>query len=375
MVLKDKTWRAVASLVGTTIGAGMFAIPYVTYKAGLLVGVFYILFLGAINIFINLMYGEIILRTKGDHQTVGYLKKYLGEKIAPIALFGTLFSLYGASLAYLIKLGEFFYLILGFGTPAFYTFLISVLGTVSVWFGIKLVSEIELSIAGALILMSLVIPFLGRGYFSLSEVPLWNFKNFLLPYGVVFGAFGALSIVPEMEEILREEPEKLRKAILIGSLIPIFVYLIFAIGIVGITKGLTSDDAISGLQEFLSWKVVVLGSVLGILAMGSSYLAISYALRELWFRDHSFSKPKAVLLATLPPLFLFAIGLREFVKVLDIMGAVAGGIIGILLVWSFKRAKILGEKEPAFSLSLPQPFLWFLILLFGLGMLFPFLSF
>ena len=58
--------RATAVLVGTTIGAGMFGIPYVVSKIGFLPGLAYILVLGALTLFLNLIYGEVILRTPGD---------------------------------------------------------------------------------------------------------------------------------------------------------------------------------------------------------------------------------------------------------------------------------------------------------------------
>jgi tyrosine-specific transport protein len=74
-----KQWfMASAMLIGTTIGAGFLAIPYVVSKSGFFVGLFYLVFLGLIILYLNLAVGEIGLRTQGQHQLTGYAQRYLG---------------------------------------------------------------------------------------------------------------------------------------------------------------------------------------------------------------------------------------------------------------------------------------------------------
>ena len=77
--MKNKVFRAISALVGTVIGAGIFGIPYVVAKIGFLPGIFYLLTLGTLVLFLNLLYGEVILRTPGDHQLTGYAEIYLGK--------------------------------------------------------------------------------------------------------------------------------------------------------------------------------------------------------------------------------------------------------------------------------------------------------
>ena len=67
---------ALASLVGTIIGAGVFAIPYVMSKSGALTCFFYFLILGSVVLLLHLFLGEVVLRTKGRHRLVGYAEKY-----------------------------------------------------------------------------------------------------------------------------------------------------------------------------------------------------------------------------------------------------------------------------------------------------------
>lgn len=368
------TWRAIATLVGTTIGAGMFGIPFVVSKIGFLPGMIYLLILGLLNLLLNLVYGEIILRTPGDHQLTGYGKIYLGEKGMILATLGLFVSLYGALLAYLIKIGEFLMLITEQGNPIFFSFLFFVLATTAIFFGLKAVSFLQ----GFLFLFRLALIFLIV-IFGLEKINLINFSgvdfSFLfLPYGVLLFAFAGAAVIPEMEEILRKEPKELKKAIVIGSLIPLFVYILFAFAIVGITGSLTSDDAISGLVMFLPAWIVLLGAILGILSMVSPYLILGYVLREVWYRDFKFPKLAAFLLACFPSLILFLLGAKSFIGVLGITGAVAGGLTGLLIVAIFKKAKNTGKRKPIYCLNLPKMLIWLLYAIFFLGMLSPFLG-
>jgi len=63
---------AAFTLTGTIIGAGILGLPYVFAKAGFVIGLFWLIFLGLTLIFVKLCLGEIILRTKQTHQLPGY---------------------------------------------------------------------------------------------------------------------------------------------------------------------------------------------------------------------------------------------------------------------------------------------------------------
>ena len=72
--------EAVATLIGTMVGAGVLGIPYVFARAGFVTGLIDLIILGTAIVFIYLYLGEVVLRTKGNHQLTGYAEKYLGKK-------------------------------------------------------------------------------------------------------------------------------------------------------------------------------------------------------------------------------------------------------------------------------------------------------
>lgn len=398
-----KTLRAIAILVGTTIGAGIFGIPYVVARIGFLPGLVYLLALGGVVLLLNLIYGEVILRTPGDHQLTGYGQIYLGKGGQSLASLGLFVSLYGALLAYLIKIGEFLALILGFPYPIVLSLIFFFFASAAIYFGLRAISQIEIVLIAFIIFFIILIALIGVNQISLSNLKTINInlQTIGLPYGVILFALTGAASVPEMEEVLRRQPHKLKKAIIIGTLIPLLTYFIFTSAIVGISGKTTSDDAISGLVSHLPQWVVKVGALLGTLTMGTSFLTLGYVLREVWFRDYKLPKTAALSLACLPPLALFLLGAKNFISVLGITGALTGGLTGILIILLHQKAsrpagrhnqqanlgrqdrlpvfgpddggqtKKISQREPAYHLKIPTAIYWLLGIIFFLGMLSP----
>jgi len=370
----SKTFRATAILVGTTIGAGIFGIPYVISKVGFLPGIFYILTLGLLTLLLNLVYGEIILRTPGDHQLTGYGKIYLRKTGRILAVLSLFLTIYGALLAYLIKVGEFLSLFLGFGNPYLLSILFFIFVTIAIVFGLRTISFLEGLIVFLLVGLVFLLTIFGFGKIDFSNFSGANLSFLFLPYGVILFALSGSSVIPEMEEILREKPQNLRKSIIVGTLIPIFVYILFASVVFGISGSLTSNDAISGLRFFLPSWIVMFGALLGIFSMGSSYLSLGYVLREVWYRDFKLSKAASLAFACIPSFVLFLLGAKNFIGIIGISGAVFGGLNGILIVSIYEKAIKKGRKKPAYSLNIPKILIIILFLIFCLGMISPFLK-
>lgn len=326
-ILSINFFRAISVLVGTTIGAGIFAIPYVAYKAGFLMTLFWLIFLTLVTLLLNFSYGKVVIKTSGDHQLTGYGKIYFGNIGKWLGFAAILVGQYGALLAYIIGVGKFLGLI--FATPE-NSFLFSLVffaaGATVVYFGLRFVSELEGVIVLLMIALLFLLAILGYQKTSPSyfEFGAWNLEFFFLPFGVIFAALSGYAVIPEMEEILRKERQNLPKAIIIGTLIPAFVYLIFMTVVVGISGPKTSEEAIAGLIPFFSPLIIKLGAFFGILAMGSSFLTLAFVLRETFFRDFKLPKRISWALATFPPLILFLLGGRSFVGVLSTSGALMG---------------------------------------------------
>jgi amino acid transporter len=178
-----------------------------------------------------------------------------------------------------------------------------------------------------------------------------NVKRFFIPYGVVLFAFLGEVALPEMLEEVNNEKKLLKKAIIIGSLIPMFVYIIFSLLIVGVSGISTTENAFTGLINFVNPIAVKIGLLMGLTTILTSFLALGLALKEMYCYDFKLNKNLAWFLALFIPLLLFLSGVKNFIEILSVTGAVTGGIVGILIVLMHRKALNLGNRKPEFSIK------------------------
>ena len=81
MLNKSKNYyQAIAVLIGQIVGVGIFGMPFLFAKAGLLSLLFFIVFIGLVQYFIHLVYANLVLATPTYHQLPGYTEMYLGRR-------------------------------------------------------------------------------------------------------------------------------------------------------------------------------------------------------------------------------------------------------------------------------------------------------
>ena len=358
-------------LIGTIVGVGIFGIPFSFAKAGFLTGFLFLVFVGLTSLMINLIFGEVILRTKEMHQFTGYAKIYLGQGAKRIATFAWFAGIYGALLAYIIISGNFIFNIFVsqfYASPFLYSALFFIFASLAVLAGLRAVAWFEFFMVVFFTVIVFLIFIFGIPKIDLSNLATLARKEFwFLPYGVLLFAYAGFSAVPLQRELLKNRPGILKSSILWGSLIPAVLYLIFTLSVVGISGETTSPDVVSGLAESLNYRIILLVSLFGLLAITTSFMALASALIETFRLDYGFKKLKAWALAVFVPFVLFWFGVRNFIEVISLAGSVAIGIEGIIMVFMYKAAKKAGSREPEYSLDLPAWILNGIIFLFALG--------
>jgi len=361
MMEKTKKFLAgLAVLIGSAIGAGVLGIPYVASKAGFLVGVGYILLIGSIIFVVNLYLGEIILRTKGKHQLGGYAAKYLGKKGRFFMNFAIAFLVYAAIVAYTFGIAESFSFLF-FGDSS-YSILIGVVFAMFMstllWRGLKALKRFEKWGVGIVLVLLGLIIILFAGKISFDNLVGFNSNYLFLPFGVVLFSLLSVTAIPEVNLVLKKDKKLMKKILILGSLIPIIFYILFAFVVVGFKGGSTPEIATLTLGPVFV--------VLGILAMFTSYLALGNALLDNFIYDYKYSKKKSWFLTAIIPIFLFLIikmfSFFSFTKILSIGGVVSGGIIAVLVLLMIGKAKKKGDRKPEYKI----PVNWFVIGLLSL---------
>lgn len=356
--------KALAVFVGTIIGVGIFGLPYVASKAGFFVIVLYFLFITGIAITIHLIYGKICSETKGIHRLPGYVEQYLGNGWKKIAILLTGFAITGASLAYLIVGGEFLKFLFApyFGGSALiYTLLFFCLGAYLIFRGIKSISQIEISFLFVFFVILFIFFLKALPYFNMEYLTMMDWKFFAFPYGVILFSLCGSAIVPELKEILGNDKKKLKKVIISGILIAAVCYLFFVFIILGTCGQNTSKEAMSGFSLSLGNSIIGLGFIFGIIACFTSFLTLGLTLKKSLWYDFGLSKNFSWFIACFLPLLLFLIGMREFIDVIGITGALAIGGEGIIIVFLYRA--FLKKK---FSQKM-SPLLYFLPIFFVIG--------
>ena len=350
---KLKTSLAIFTLSGTIIGVGLFSLPYITSKVGFWVMLGYFLGLGALVILIHYLFAIVAIKTPDFLRLPGFAKIYLGNGGEKVAFVSTILGLLGAILAYIIIGGRFLESLLSpvfGGNNLIYTILYFMVGAFLIFFGIKAIAKVEFWGLILFFLILILIFFRGLPQIQIGNLfPLPDFSKFFLPYGpILFSLWGA-ALIPEVEEMLGEKKNLLKKIIPISILIPIFVYLFFIILVTGITGAQTTPEAIAGLKNFLGNGIVILGLFFGVLTTFTSFIALGLTLKKVFWYDLKINKNLAWLITCFAPFILFLIGIKHFIPVISFVGGVMLGIDGVLILLMYHK---LTRKKFIFPLIL-----------------------
>jgi len=348
--------KALSIFLGTVVGAGIFGLPYVASKAGFFIVFLYFLILGAIAFFIHLIYGKVALGTAGLHRLPGYVEKYLGIFWKKISFLVIALGLFGAILAYLIIGGQFLKIFISpyFGGKLIvYTLLFFTLGALLIFWGLKSISQVELSLLIVLFIILLLFFFKALPHIDLNNFKNMNLGSLFLPYGVILFSLWGTSVVPEIKEMLEGDRRKIKKVLLSGIIISSIFYLFFAFIVFGVSGASTSKDAISGFANILGNGIVILGFIFGVITCFTSFITLGLTLKKVLWYDFGLSRNLSWFIACFFPLFLFLLGLREFIDVICWTGALALGIEGIIIVFlykSFLKKKFSQKMKPVYYL-------------------------
>lgn len=356
---------------GTIIGVGLFTLPYVTLKSGIITMLLYFALAGFLVIFIHLLFGEVILRTKGVHRLPGYVHMYLGKNSKRTVLFSTLVGFYGSLLAYIIIGGEFLWGLLNptlGGEKIIYILIFFITGILLIWHGTKSIAKVEFWSLGLFFVVILFLGIKGSPQIHLDNFTLFKFREIFLPYGVIMFSLWGLSIVPEVRDLLEGSEKKLKAIISGGIILPALIYIVFVFIVLGISGTATTPDSLLGLKSFLPSNILALALFFGVVTTFTSFLTLGLTLKKIFYYDYKKSMPISLLLACGVPFLLFILGFNKFLEIIGLVGAVGLGIDGTLVLLMHRRAKKMGtRKNPELNITIPSFVYYVLSGLFILG--------
>ncbi|MGC7893907.1 aromatic amino acid transport family protein [Vibrio anguillarum] len=346
---QSKIFGSTLIIAGTTIGAGMLALPLASAGIGFGTSLLIMIALWALMAFTALLMVEIHQYADKDATLHTLAKQILGQKGKWVASFAMLFLFYSLCAAYIAGGGaQFTHRLTEFAgieiSNPLGTLLFTLLVALVVTIGTSTVDKVNrLLFAGKMVAMIIVLSFLAPNVSQsyLLSMPLEQ-GLIVAAIPVIFTSFGFHGSIPAIVNYLDGDTPSLRKAILIGSAIPLIIYIFWQIVTLGVVSQpqLVENSGLSALIVTLGQTVHQsnLSSIIGVfadLALLTSFLGVSLGLFE--FMGDTIKKKNiplhrmaASVITYLPPLVFALFYPKGFIMALG-YAAIALTILAIFL--------------------------------------------
>ncbi|WP_076588622.1 aromatic amino acid transporter [Vibrio ostreicida] len=360
----SKVFGSTLIIAGTTIGAGMLALPLASAGIGFSTSLLIMVALWALMAYTALLMIEIHQHAGQDATLHTLAKQFLGTKGKWVASLSMMFLFYALCAAYIAAGGsQFAQRIAGLSglqvSDTTSTLLFTVLVASVVTIGTATVDKVNRILFVVKILaMALVLTFLAPNVTEsyLLSMPLEQ-GLIVAAIPVIFTSFGFHGSIPAIVNYLDGHTPSLRKAILIGSAIPLVVYIFWQIVTLGVVNQSTLLDnpKLSGLITTLATTVDTshLGQTIGLfadLALLTSFLGVSLGLFEflgdtLKKQGKGHSRLAVAMITFIPPMGFALFYPQGFIMALG-YAAIALVILAIFLpILMVKKAR--AQSQPA----------------------------
>ncbi|HAS6348534.1 TPA: amino acid permease [Vibrio vulnificus] len=291
---RSKIFGSTLIIAGTTIGAGMLALPLASAGIGFSTSVMIMVGFWALMSYTALLMVELHQEADSNATLHTLAKQILGEKGKWIASFAMLFLFYALCAAYIAGGGAQFServaqslnieLNAPLGTIVF-TLIVAAVVTV----GTAMVDKVNrvlfgLKIAAMTAVLFFLAPNVTESY--LLSMPMQQ-GLIVAALPVIFTSFGFHGSIPAIVNYLDGDTNALRKAIVVGSSIPLVIYIFWQLVTLGVIhqQTLVENAGLSALIGQLAAKVQQshLSQLVGVfadLALLTSFLGVSLGLFE-----------------------------------------------------------------------------------------------
>ncbi|MBT3539203.1 hypothetical protein HOF40_04150 [Candidatus Parcubacteria bacterium] len=358
-------FQTIALIVSGTVGAGILGIPYAVSKVGVGVGMIYIVCVGSLMIGLNLMVGEIVVRTREKLHLVGLARKYLGwfgEVLMTIFVYLTLL---GVLVVFTIGEGEVLAELFG-GSNFMWSIVFFVIANFLIIVGFNTVKTVEFFLSLGILVIIIIMAFYSAPHIDFNNATYHNLAYLFFPYGVILFAYSSSAVVVEAHSVLKDRDLSYKKAIIIAGFIVMAIYALFAIVAVGVTGPETTEVATVGLGRVVGKSMLFFGNIFAIIAMGTTFLIMGTALKDSLTWDYKLPKYVSLSIVIFVPFIVFLFGVRHFIQAVDIVGGVFMSIAMLLQVLIYWRAKQLGHLKKS-RYKLHHTFLLIALLMLALS--------
>ncbi len=361
LIMKNRTFGSALIVAGTTIGAGMLAMPLTSAEMGFGYTLILLFALWALLSYSALLFVEAYQKAERKDAGIATLAEQhfgmIGRVLATLSLvifmyaILTVYSLGGGNLLapFLTFMGD------NAETGAILLFVLVL--AISVTVGTSAVDAFT-----RFLFIIKIIAFCFVLFMMLPKVTLENLGAMPLHYlliisasPVFFTSFGFHVVIPSINSYLDGDIRRLRIAIIVGTAIPLVAYILWQMATHGVfsqvqfVEIIRKDPTLNGLvvatyqatgSEFISGAVRIFSA----LALITSFLGVALALvdclDDLLKRVNITANRLSLSLLTFAPVLLFALFYRDFLSVLTYAGQMFtfyGLVLPVGIVWMLRR--------------------------------------
>ncbi|XP_078445213.1 tryptophan/tyrosine permease isoform X2 [Wolffia australiana] len=341
---------AIFLVAGTTVGAGILAIPAVTLEAGFLASAITCILCWMYMVLTGLLIAEVNVNTmcelgSGGVSLVSMARRTLGKFGVQVACGSYIFIHYALLVAYVARTSDILMDI--FSIPLWEGAILfsAVFGSIC-YFG----SQRFIGAVNGILIFGIVASFTGLlgtagGNLKLDSLLEANFAAVPPSIPIIALSFVYQNVVPVLCTNLEGDLSKVRTSIIFGTAIPLILFLVWDAVILGSIPHVPNADIISDPLEYLRSNSGMVGPIIqvfSLLAIATSYigfvLGLSDFLSDLLNLPSGQSKPLPYALTLIPPLILSLLDPEIFFKALDFAGTygvlVLFGVLPAAMSWS-----------------------------------------
>lgn len=368
---------AILMVAGCCIGAGMLGIPLVTLSAGFIPSVMAFILSWLFMACTGLLLLEVNLWFGTNVNLMTLAEGTLGKRAKWLVAFLFLFLFYCLMMAFLSAGGalvaELFTAVSGIALDPIWgnAFLVLVFGLV-IFLGSRQVDLMNRALMLGLGICYITLLSLGFSHVHQENLESAHWLAVFPAFPAMVISFGYHNLVPSLTEYLKGHVRYLKTAILVGSAIPLLLYLLWDGLILGI---LPQDDVLAAAVASGDMVTTLLRRVIGstyvadvveyfaFFALVTSFLTVGLSFVDFLSDGLKIEKTPLgtfllVLLVLMPPLFFSYAYPQIFLTALNYAGAFGAvilfGIIPVLMVWKgrYTEGRIGARLVPGGKTSL-----------------------
>ncbi|MDF2577004.1 MAG: tyrP-C [Chlamydiales bacterium] len=289
MSSKGSMLGAILLIAGTCIGAGMLALPVSTFPSGFFPSLILFLIAWAVMAAAGLGLLQLFLRFPKANNLLTLTEQILGKPARFIVWIVYILLFYSLLVAYSAAIGEHISTLTDYKLSITISSLcfMPLLG-LAIYLGTHVVDRVNILFMLGLVISYSAFVILGIPHIDGDKLFFTNWNKFGVGFSIVLTSFGFQAIIPLLINHLERDVKQLRWAIIIGSLLPFFVYAAWQALILGVVpiEGEYSLTQARNLQQSAliplqyqtgNVSVKLVGLYFACFAIATSFLGIGLA--------------------------------------------------------------------------------------------------